>query len=132
MSQLSSWCSFENERAVSFESVPVAGISSDDKTFPWPYLPGNHPRKTVFIRDLRDATLVPTKPIPVSLESSDGTVTACCYDLEQFGVGENEFEALDDLCATIVELYRVLKSEKKLGPLPQRQLVYLKRVVREA
>jgi hypothetical protein len=111
--------------------MDVVGIPSDDKTFPWPYLPGNRQRRTVFIRDLRDPHLLVMNPIPASLEFSDRQVTACCYDVEQFGVGEDEFTALDDLRATIVELYVTLKRERSLGPLPQRQLVYLTRALKE-
>ena len=111
--------------------MDVVGIPSDDKSFSWPYFPGNRQRKTVFIRDLRDPHLVVANPIPISLEFSDGQVTACCYDVEQFGVGEDEFVALDDLRATIVELYGVLKAERHLGPLPQRQLAYLTRALKE-
>ena len=89
-------------------------------------------QRTVFIRDLADRRITVVEPIPVSVESSDGQATACCYDLEQFGAGADEFSALDDLRATVVELYFALKSESRLGPLPQRQLDYLKKVVREA
>jgi hypothetical protein len=88
-------------------------------------------RKKIQVRDLRDPHLVVTDPISVSLEFSAGQVTACCYDVEQFGVGEDEFAALDDLRATIVELYGVLKAERHLGPLPQRQLAYLTRALKE-
>lgn len=112
--------------------APHVGIPSDDKSFTWPHLSADRQRKTVFVRDLGDSNLVIGEPIPVSLEFSDEQVTACCYDLEQFGVGENEFSALDDLRATIVELYSALKNEPRLGPLPQRQLAFLKRVLRTA
>jgi hypothetical protein len=113
-------------------AVPLVGIPSDEPSFTWPYPSGNRRSKTVFIRDLRDAELVATRPIPVALEFMEGQVTACCYDVEQFGVGEDEFSALDDLRATLVELYHTLRAEKSLGPLPQRQLAYLKRVLRQA
>jgi hypothetical protein len=109
----------------------VADISSDDKAFSWPYFPSNRQQKTVFIRDLHDPHMSVASPIPASLEFSDGQVTACCYDLEQFGVGGDEFEALDDLRATIVELYVTLKQEPSLGPLPRRQLAYLARALKE-
>jgi len=117
---------------VSSEPAPVTGIPSDDKAFSWPYFPENRQQKTVFIRDLGSPRLSVTAPIPVSIEFAEGQVTACCYDVEQFGVGEDEFSALDDLRATIVELYATLKAERRLGPLPQRQLEYLRRALKEA
>ena len=105
--------------------------SDDQSLLVWPYFPGNRQQKTVFIRDLHDPGLSVAEPISASIDFSDGQVTACCYDVEQFGVGADEFEALDDLRATIVELYRTLKNEPQLGPLPERQLDYLNRVIRE-
>ncbi len=117
------------------QAVPaqIRDMASDDQpSLVWPYFPGDRQQKTVFIRDLGDPQLIAARPIPVSLEFSDGHVTACCYDVEQFGVGEDEFSALDDLRATLVELYRTLKAERSLGPLPQRQLTYLASALKEA
>jgi hypothetical protein len=88
-------------------------------------------QKTVFIKDLGSASLFVREPIPVSIEVSEGQATACSYDLEQFGVGGDEFEALDDLRATIIELYHALKNEPNLGPLPRRQLTYLARALKD-
>ncbi|MBI2529268.1 MAG: hypothetical protein HYY95_22365 [Candidatus Rokubacteria bacterium] len=123
------------EEAYPVQASPaqVRNIASDDmSSMVWPYFPGDRQQRTVFIRDLADPRVVVVEPIPVSLEVSDGQPTACCYDLEQFGIGDDEFSALDDLRATIVELYLALKGEQSLGPLPQRQLAYLRSVVREA
>ena len=92
----------------------------------------SRPPKTVFIRDLGERKLVLTASIPVSLEFWPDLVTACCYDLEEFGVGSDESSALNDLRASIVSLYRSLKEEKaNLGPLPQRHWHYLSRLIAE-
>lgn len=90
------------------------------------------PRRTVFIQDLGDYRLSLTASIPVALDSWPGSVTACCYDLEDFGAGEDEFSAVGDLKASLVDLYFLLKSDAdRLGPLPQRQWDYLRTIVRE-
>lgn len=122
----------DQERLVSPSPALSQDIASDDQpTISWPDFAGGRAPKTVFIRDLHDSRLDMQDPIPASLEFSEGQVSACCYDLEQFGIGNDEFEALDDLRATIVELYFALKGEPRLGPLPERQLSYLRRALRE-
>lgn len=90
------------------------------------------PRRTVFIQDLGDRRLSLEASIPIALDFWTDSVTACCYDLEDFGVGQDEFSALADLKASLVELYFLLKAEAgRLGPLPQRHWDYLRAIVRE-
>ena len=117
---------------VTWSVMAPTPVPSHDKAFPWPYFPASRQQKAVFIQDLRDSRLAVAEPIPVSIEVADGQVTACCYDIEQFGTGDSEFAALDDLRATIVELYNTLRREPRLGPLPAQQLAYLQRVIKEA
>ena len=88
--------------------------------------------KTVFICDLSDPRLSLSRPIPVSLEFWPEIVTAFSYDVEEFGVAESEFAALNDLRASIRELYFLLKEEEsKLGSLPRQHWEFLKSVVQE-
>ena len=90
------------------------------------------PPKTVFICDLSDPKLSMSRAIPVSLEFWPECVTALSYDLEEFGVAESEFAALNDLRASIRDLYFLLKEdESKLGPLPRQHWKFLKSVVQE-
>ncbi len=90
------------------------------------------PRRTIFVQDLGDARLSLRASIPVALDFWRDSVTACCYDLEDFGVGEDEFSALSDLKASLVELYFVLKANAdRLGPLPERHWNYLRSITRE-
>ena len=98
----------------------------------WSHVASAQRQKTVFIRDLADARVSVAEAIPVALEFWDNLVTACCHDLEEFEVAGDEFTALEQLKASIVDLYFLLKSEQKdLGPLPLRQWNYLRRMVRE-
>jgi hypothetical protein len=98
----------------------------------WSHLGEPHSQKTVFISDLGDPRLPLRHAIPVSLDVWDGYVTAACFDLEEFEVADGEFEAIEELKASIVDLYLILKGDRdRLGPLPQRHWDYLRRVVQE-
>jgi len=98
----------------------------------WSHLATAQRHKTVFVQDLADPRVSIVEAIPVALEFWDNLVTACCYDLEEFEVAGDEFTALEQLKSSIVDLYYILKSEADhLGPLPQRQWNYLRRMVRE-
>lgn len=123
-----------SDEVISPAPIHVDNLASGGASFrcSWPYLPVGRQQKTVFIRDLGDRHMIVREPIPVSVEACDGQVTACCYDLEQFGVGDDEFAALTDLKATLVELYDTLKAAPRLGPLPQQQLEYFGRVLQGA
>jgi hypothetical protein len=93
---------------------------------------GSQSRRTVFVRDLGDPRLSLTASIPVALDLWEGSVTACCYDLEDFGVGQDEFSAITDLKVSLVDLYFLLKADAdRLGPLPQRQWNYLRSIALE-
>lgn len=91
------------------------------------------PRKTIFIHDLGDRRLALEAAIPVALDFWPGSsVTACCYDLEDFGAGQDEFSALADLKESLVDLYFLLKNDAdRLGPLPQRHWDYLQSIITE-
>ncbi len=72
------------------------------------------------------------RPILAVIEHSEGSVTATYYECEVFGVGETEFEALDDLRQSLAEYYCQLKeSPETLGPLPLRHLRILTQLILE-
>lgn len=90
------------------------------------------PRRTIFIRDLGDPRLSLVASIPIALDFWGDSVTACCYDLEDFGVGQDDFSALADLKTSLADLYFLLKADaENLGPLPRRQWDYLRQIIRE-
>ena len=71
-------------------------------------------------------------PIAVSLVYDGAQNIATSYDLDVFGYGETEGEALDDLRRAISDLYFVLKRNRDdLGPLPQQVWEYLTDTVEE-
>lgn len=84
------------------------------------------------LRDLADHRLRLIGFLPVVLQYGEESVTACSYDLEDFGVGATEFEALADLRSTIIDLYFSLKEDQDhLGPQPQREWAFLRSIVQE-
>lgn len=57
------------------------------------------------------------KPIPVRLDTQDGTVVASWHDVDEFGTGASMCSACEDLGRTLAELYKSLKADQeKLGP----------------
>ena len=108
------------------------GLWWDNDISFWSHLPTSLASKTVFVADLGNPKLTPRRAIPVAIDSWPDHVSACSFDIEEFGVGSDEFEAINDLKASIVDLYFLLKSEQpNLGPLPQKQWEFLKGIIRE-
>lgn len=89
-------------------------------------------RKTVFVRNLGTASLALKGPLPIFLEVAATNVVAYSYDLEELAVSSSESEVLDEMRATIVETYFLLKSEQEnLGPLQRRHWAFLKQIISE-
>lgn len=89
-------------------------------------------KKSILIYSLSSPLLKLKEPLAVHLEYDKEEVVAFCYDLDIFGYGESEIEALDDLRKTILDLYYELKENKdNLGILPKRIWDYLSFIVDE-
>jgi hypothetical protein len=87
------------------------------------------------IRDLGDPQLVLVQPIQIVIEeyASDDSVIARYPEVEVFGEGETEPEAILRLKEDIVRLYRDLinSSPDELGTLPQSWLRVLRQIISE-
>jgi len=76
-----------------------------------PTLPSN-----MLLGALRDPRLRLMMPLTVTFERENGDIVAYCEELEEFGFGTHLTEAIEDLQATIAELYFTLKEENdRLG-----------------
>ncbi len=83
-------------------------------------------RKPILLYSLHNPSLKLKQPLAVYLEIDSDGVIAYCYDIDVFGHGETESEALEDLRKTINDLYFELESNKdQLGVLPQKVWDYL-------
>ena len=65
---------------------------------------------TIFIENLRHPPYRFRHPIPILIERNDEKVYATYYDIDMQGTGRNVSEALDDLCAGIIQYYEALKD----------------------
>jgi hypothetical protein len=84
------------------------------------------------LQDLRDTKLRLVAPLFVTIEEQDGVVVASNVDLDVFGYGDTEAEALQDLRDIIVETYFDLKANRdQLAPHLQAIWLYLDRVALE-
>jgi hypothetical protein len=89
-------------------------------------------RRPLLLYSLRHPQLKLSSPIAVSLEDDGVQIIASAYDLDVFGYGETEGEALDDLRRTITDLYFTLQDDAKaLGPMPHRVWEYLSDIIEE-
>ena len=66
---------------------------------------------TIFIENLRHPSYRFRHPVPVLIERNDDTVIATYHDLDMQDTGRDVSEALDDLCAGIIQYYEALKDE---------------------
>jgi hypothetical protein len=90
-------------------------------------------RRPILLYSLRHPHLGLVEPLSVALEYDEGQVVAYAPDLDLFGYGDTENEALDDLRCTVADLYYTLKQERgSLGPLSARVWDYLDHVIAEA
>jgi len=88
--------------------------------------------RPLFLYSLRHPLLRLRNPIAVSLIHDSEQVIAMAHDLDTFGYGDSDSEALDDLRRAVVDLHDTLKDNSaSLGPLPQRIWEYLSEVVEE-
>ena len=82
------------------------------------------------LQDLRDGGLRLVAPLYITIEEEDGTVVASNVDLDVFGYGDTEADALQDLREVIVETYFDLKTnQSNLGPHLKTIWNYLNRMV---
>ena len=89
-------------------------------------------RRPLLLYSLRHPGLRLRNPIAVSLEDDGAQVIAAAYDLDLFGYGETESDALDDLRRTTVDHYLTLReNEGALSSLPRQVWDYLADVVEE-
>jgi hypothetical protein len=86
--------------------------------------------RIVPLNDLSDPRYRLRKPLLITLESDGGQVIASLDEIEAFAYADTEYEAIELLCAEIVQLYEELVlDEQPLGLLPQKWRHYLKGLV---
>ena len=86
--------------------------------------------KNIFIDSLNSDRYLLKKRISVTIEYFENTYIATNYDLDIYGYGDSEIEALDELKTLIVEYFEDLKDEKDLAPLPQKMMTFYREIIR--
>ncbi|MDI6787948.1 MAG: hypothetical protein QME51_06215 [Planctomycetota bacterium] len=87
---------------------------------------------TTQILDLRSDKYQFIKPLPVTISEEDNLYVVTSYDLNLFGYGETEDEAIQDLCETIVEYYEDIENNKEnLGKIPIRDKHFLEQIIQK-
>ena len=69
-------------------------------------------------------------PVYITLEFAETEVIASLDDIEAFGVADTEYEAIEQLCEEIIQVYEDLVTDRdNLGVLPQKWLRYLEDII---
>ena len=87
-------------------------------------------RKIFFINSLHNSHLSVHAPISIFLEYDGYQFVSYAPDLDIYGCGDSEYEAIEDLRESIVELYFDLKEEE-LGSDLQKIWEYLNSIITE-
>ncbi|UCE06954.1 MAG: hypothetical protein JSW07_02635 [bacterium] len=82
--------------------------------------------KNITILNLGHGKYLFKSPFPFNIIYENEIYIASSYDLNTFGYGESEDEALRDLCDCIIEYYEHVKANRnKMGPLLKRDWEFL-------
>lgn len=88
--------------------------------------------KVIQLSALGDTSLRLRMPLAVVLDWSGEQTTAHAVELEDYGVGDSEYDALDDLRGSILQTYEFLRgNEADLGPTLVKQLRRFREVLVE-
>ncbi len=89
-------------------------------------------RKIVPVQNLRSSKLHLKEPLYISVECSNGIFVAFSDDLNLYGQGETELNAIRDFCKEIENLYFDLKKSKnKLGKVMKENWQFFKNITKE-
>lgn len=89
-------------------------------------------RKIIPMQNLRSTKLHLKSPLYVALEYEDGVFVIFSDDLNLYGYGDIELNAIRDFCKEVEYLYFDLKqSKKKLGKIMKENWEFLKNIIKE-
>lgn len=89
-------------------------------------------RRIIPIQNLRSSKLRLKEPLYVSVEYGDGTFVVFSDDLNLYGQGKTELNAIRDFCKEVENLYLDLKNSKgKLGRVLKENWQFLNRVIKK-
>jgi len=82
------------------------------------------------LNTLKHSKYILKKLIYITIEQEKNIIIASFDDIEAFAYADTEFEAINNLCQEIVNIYEDLREDKNnLGMLPKKWLEYLEEVI---
>ncbi len=88
--------------------------------------------KIIPLNTLQHPKYVLKRPVYITIEIEKNTVIASLGDIEAFAYADTEYEAINNLCNEIVNVFEDLKDEKEnLGILPGKWLDFLEEVIEQ-
>lgn len=88
-------------------------IEVEGKGFHRTYLKNQPDSKTILIKNLPNKKYQLKKHLSISINQDKNTHIASYDDLESFGLGENEHEAVNDLLYELIEIYKDIENNSQ-------------------
>ena len=89
--------------------------------------------KIVPINTLQNPKYILIKPVYVTIEMEKDVIIASFDDIEVFAYGDTEFEAINQLCEEIINIYEDLREDREnLGKFPKKWLAFLEEVIEKS
>ena len=86
--------------------------------------------RIVPLNSLRHTKYYLKYPVYITLEFTEDEVIASLDDIEAFSYADTEFEAIDQLCEEIIQIYEDITADREnLGLLPKKWLQYLEGII---
>ena len=86
--------------------------------------------KIIPLNTLKHPHYILKKTVYIIIELDKDAVIAALDDIEAFAYADTEYEAINNLCEEIINIFEDLKDDKKnLGVLPQKWLKFLDEVI---
>lgn len=73
------------------------------------------------------------KPVYITIEMGKDFIIASLDDIEAFAYADTEFEAINQLCEEIINIYEDLQEDREnLGKFPKRWLAFLEEIIEKS
>lgn len=94
---------------------------------------GERQPKQILLNNLRSSRLSLKQPLSVIFERNESEIVCDCPDIDLYGVGDTEQEAITDFSESLEELYFTLKEEGEKNLTPQFTYIwcFLKKTIKK-
>ena len=89
--------------------------------------------KIIPLNILKHPKYILIKPVYITIEMEKDVIIASFDDIEAFAYGDTEFEAINQLCEEIINIYEDLREDREnLGKFPKKWLTFLEEVIEKS